>query len=531
MSQYDAVIIGGGHNGLVTAFYLAKAGFKPLVLERRNRVGGAAATEEIAPGFRAPAFAHAFGPIRPDIARDMRLEAHGLELIAPDPYLAALSPDGRAILFSRDAAQTAASIAPFSARDATRYPEFQTTLARMADVLSRVQDAAPPDIDRPSAGDLWMALQAGRRFRALGRRDGFRLLRWMPMAAADLVGEWCETDLLRAAIAARGIHGTFFGPWSAGSGAVLLLAAAHDPLPGGGMLTARGGPGALASALASAAQAAGATIRTGADVARIVIKQERATAVALATGEEIPARAIVSNADPRRTYLTLVDPIDLEPGFAARARNYRARGTTAKVNLALDGLPAFGARGAGLLDPRSLSGRIHIGPGIDDLERAFDAAKYGSFSEQLYLDVTIPTVLDPALAPAGKHVMSVVAHFAPFTLRGADWRTKRDALGDTVLRTLAAYAPNIERHVLDRQVLTPLDLEEQLGLTGGHIMHGEPSLDQLFTMRPILGYARYRAPIRGLYLCGAGTHPGGGITGAAGRNAAREVVKDLRRDR
>ncbi len=522
---HDVVIVGGGHNGLVAAFYLARAGRKPLVLEKRERVGGGAATEEIAPGFRAPILAHSIGPIRPDVARDMRLESHGLSLITPDPYLVALSPDGRAIAFARDPAHTATSIAAFSQRDAQRYPEFQASLTRIAQLLERLLDAPPPDIDRPSPSDLWSLAQSGRRFRALGRRDGFRLLRWMPMAAADFVSEWFETDLLQAAIAARGIHGANLGPWSAGSAAVLLLAAALDPLPGGGAITARGGPGALAAALAKAAESAGARIRTGAGVTRIVVKNGAATGVVLENGEEIPAAAVVSNADPRRTFLDLLDPLDLEPGFAARARNYRTPGTVAKIHLALDGLPSFPALGG---DAARLAGRVHVGPGIDYLERAFDASKYGAFAEEPYLDVTIPSVADPSLAPAGKHVMSIHAQFAPYTLRGTSWDERRQALADVVLKTLTAYSPDLERHVLHRHVLTPVDLEREFGLTGGHIHHGELSLDQLYTMRPILGWARYRTPIAGLFLCGAGTHPGGGITGASGRNAAREILKHAR---
>jgi phytoene dehydrogenase-like protein len=347
----------------------------------------------------------------------------------------------------------------------------------------------------------------------------------MPMAAADFVAEWFETDLLQAAIAARGIHGANLGPWSAGSAAVLLLAAALDPLPGGGAITARGGPGALAAALAKAAESAGARIRTGAAVARIVVRNGAAAGVVLDNGDEIPAAAVVSNADPRRTFLGLLDPLDLEPGFAARARNYRAPGTVAKIHLALDSLPSFPALGG---DAARLAGRVHIGPGIDYLERAFDASKYGTFAEEPYLDVTLPSVSDPSLAPAGKHVMSIHAQFAPYTLRGPGWNERRQALADVVLKTLTAYSPDLERHVLHRHVLTPIDLEREFGLTGGHIHHGELSLDQLYTMRPILGWARYRTPIAGLFLCGAGTHPGGGITGASGRNAATEILKELR---
>jgi phytoene dehydrogenase-like protein len=304
-----------------------------------------------------------------------------------------------------------------------------------------------------------------------------------------------------------------------------LIAAALDPLPGGDSLTARGGPGALASALARAAEAAGAKIRTGARVSRVIVRDGAATGVVLEGGEEISAAAVVSNADPRTTFLSLVDPLDLEPGFAARVRNFRAVGTVAKVNLALEGLPSFSfVNGAGG-GQNGFAGRIHIGPGIDYLERAFDAAKYGTFADDLYLDVTIPSAADPTLAPPGHHVMSVHVQFAPYTLRGADWDSRRDALGDAVLKTLAHYAPDIERRAVHRQVLTPLDLERDLGLSGGHIHHGELALDQLFTMRPMLGWARYTTPIRHLYLCGAGTHPGGGIHGGCGRNAALEILK------
>jgi phytoene dehydrogenase-like protein len=362
---HDVVIVGGGHNGLVTAFYLAKRGMRPLVLERRDRVGGAAATGEIAPGYKAPLFSHTLNPLRPDVARDMELERHGLTLIANNPYLAAPAQDGRAIVFSRDPARTAASISAFSTRDAAKYQEFHEAFGKVTRLLRRLMDRPPPDIDRPSATDLWSLLQTGREFRGLGRRDGFRLLRWMPMAAADFVAEWFETDLLQAAIASRGIHGAFLGPWSAGTAAILLIAAALDPLPGGDSLTARGGPGALASALARAAEAAGAKIRTGARVSRVIVRDGAATGVVLEGGEEISAAAVVSNADPRTTFLSLVDPLDLEPGFAARVRNFRAVGTVAKVNLALEGLPSFSfVNGAGG-GQNGFAGRIHIGPGID----------------------------------------------------------------------------------------------------------------------------------------------------------------------
>ena len=522
----SVIIIGAGTNGLTTAFYLAKAGLKPLVLEQRPVVGGGAITEEIAPGFRCPTLAHAIGPLRPSVVRDMRLESRGVEFIAPDPRLVSLSLDGPALAFSTDVARTAGAIQAFSDVDAGKYPEFCRVLERLGAFLGELLETTPPSLDGPAAGELWELLKTGRRFRALGRTDSFRLLRWMPMAAADLVAEWFSNDLLQAAIAARGIFGVAQGPWSAGTGATLLLNAAVDPAPGGSSVTVKGGPGALTRAMAEAATQAGAEIRTGASVARVIVRDGRATGVVLDDGREISARAVISNADPKRTLLGMVDPIELDPSFLVRIRNYRCPGTSAKVNLALSSLPAF----AGARNPSDLQGRVQIAPGIDYLERAFDASKYGEISSDPYLDVTIPTLHAPSLAPAGAHVMSVYVQFAPYTLAGGrPWSDAAADLGRSVIGTLAQYAPGLEQLVVHQQVITPHDLESTYGLTGGHILHGEPSLDQLFTMRPVLGCARYRTPIAGLYLCGAGTHPGGGITAGSGQNASREILKDLRK--
>jgi phytoene dehydrogenase-like protein len=523
VSAFDVIVIGAGHNALTAAFYLAKAGRKPLVLERRPIVGGCATTEGFAPGFRAPALAHTLGPLRPSIVRDMQLERRGVAFVNPDPRLVAPGTDGRALVFSTDPAQTADAIRPFSAKDAARYVDFCATLRRVASVLADVLEITPPSIDAPSGRDMWELLKAGRRFRALGKREAFALLRWGPMAVADLVGEWFETDLLQAAIAARAIHGAAMGPWSAGTGALLLLGAAIDPQPGGSSVSAVGGPGAVTRAMADAAREAGAEIRTGAEVTRILISDGAVSGVALADGVEIAARAVVSGADPKRTLLGLIDPVELEPGFTTRIRNYRCPGIVAKINVALRALPAFrGVTGDGAA---ALRGRVHIGPGIDYLERAFDASKYGEMSPAPYLDVTFPSVVDPALAPAGRHVMSVQMQYAPFALRASGWHEHRDALADVALRTLEQFAPGIADLVEHRQVLTPLDLEDVFGLTGGHIHHGELALDQLFTMRPTLGWANYETPIRGLFLCGAGTHPGPGITGGSGQNAARHILK------
>ena len=524
--QRDVVIIGGGHNGLVTAFYLAKAGYKPLTLERGAQVGGAAVTDEFHPGFRCSTLAHTAGPIRPDIVRDMQLEKHGLNWITPELSVTALSPDGRALSLYQDAKKSAQEITAFSRKDAAKYPEFRQSLEKIARVIGEALRTTPPDIDHPSRGDLWSMLQTGRAIRKLGKKDMFRLLRWGPMAVADLASEYFETELLRAVIAARGVFGTPLGPWSAGSALVLLIRAAGDAHPAGSASFAAGGMGAVTQAMASAAKAAGAEIRTGAEVVEIRVQDGIATGVFLSTGEEIHARAVISNADPKRTLLKLTDPTYLSPDFVQKLQHYRGNGTVAKVNLALSGLPKFTALNNA--DASALMGRIHIGHEIDYLERAFDESKYGNFSRQPYLEATIPSLTDPTLAPEGKHVMSIYMQYAPYKLKG-DWDQQRNALGQTVVQTLAQYAPNLPELILTHKIITPRDLEDKYGLTGGQIFHGDLALDQFFTMRPLLDWARYRTPIQKLYLCGSGTHPGAGLTGGSGANAAREILKDLKR--
>lgn len=520
MAQF--VIIGAGHNGLTTAFYLAKAGHAVTVLERRATVGGCAATEEFTPGFRVP-LANALGPVRSSVARDMGL-ASRVPFVRPDPRLIALAPSGQALAFSSDVGRTAEAIRGLSAKDAERYPEFCETLQRFSAFLAGLLEMTPPSIDEPSTSEMWELLKVGKRFRSLGRKDSFRLLRWGPMAAADLVGEWFENDLLQAAVAARGVFGTAQGPWAAGTGAVLLLNAAFDPVPGGSSTTVKGGAGALSSAIAEAARAAGAQIRLNAPVSRVLVRDGKAHGVHIEDGGEIPATAVISNADPRRTFLGLIDPVDLDPGFLTKVRNYRSRGTVAKVHLALSGVPVF--RGAS--NPADLQGRIVIAPTVDYLERAFDASKYGELPQEPYLDISIPSLIDPALAPAGKHVMSVHVQFVPYRLSGdTTLHDVRDKLAAIVMATLEKYAPGITALVEATQVLMPVDLEDIYGISGGQIYHGEPSLDQLFTMRPILGWAQYTTPIEGLFLCGSGTHPGGGITAASGQNAARAILKHV----
>ncbi len=524
------VIIGGGHNGLVAACYLAKAGLKPLVIERREVVGGACVTEEFHPGFRCSTVAHTAGPLLPRVARELSLARYGLTFIEPEVRVFAPDPAGRAVRIYEDPVRTARELESLSKHDAASYPEFHKSFARIGRVLAPLLMLTPPSIDKPTAGDVWHFGKLGKDFRRLGKKDAYRLLRWGPMAVADLAGEWFETELLRAVIAARGITGAFAGPWSAGTSVPLLLQAAADGSAIAPASSAKGGMGALTEALSEAAQAAGASVRTGAGVARVMIQDGKAVGVVLDTGEEIAARAVVSNVDPQTTFLRLVDPTELDPDFLAKVRGYRAHGTAAKLNLALAALPTFKALPDAVAnDHADLRGRIHIGPDVDYLERAFDAAKYGDYSPAPYMDITIPTLADPTLAPEGRHVMSIYVQFAPYRLKEGEWTTRREEFADAVVKTLTTYAPDLNALIVGRQTITPLDLERTYGLAGGHPLHGEMSLDQFFTFRPIIGWAQYRTPISGLYLCGAGTHPGGGVTGASGANASREILKDLKK--
>jgi phytoene dehydrogenase-like protein len=525
------VLIGGGHNALITAFYLAKGGFKPVVLERQDVVGGGAVTEEFHPGFRASTLAHTLGPLRADIARDMQLERAKLEIFRPDPRVFAPAPDGRALVFYDDAAKTAGGISHLSAKDGSRYTEFAEALEEMSGVFNQLASITPPAIDKPSPEDFWNLLKVGRGVRGLGKTGIFDLLRWGPMAAADFVGEFFETELLRATIAARGIFGANLGPWSAGSTAVLLLRAAADAHPVGSAAFPRGGLGEFARALAESAQKAGAEIRTNSEVQHIRTKDGAVAGVVLTNGEEIACEAVVSGVNPKRTFFELLDPANLDPIFAMRMKNFRTTGSVAKVHLALGGLPEFPAL-SNAVGPdgfrQALAGRIHIGPEIDYLEKAFDHSKYGEISTAPYLDVTIPTILDPSLAPEGKHVLSAYFQFAPYKLREGSWDTRRGELANIAIKTLSTYSPTLVHLVEGTHVVTPKDLEATYGFTGGHIYHGELALDQIFTMRPVLDWARYQTPVRGLFLCGSGTHPGNGLTGASGANAAKEIIHELR---
>jgi phytoene dehydrogenase-like protein len=528
LKRYDAIVVGAGHNGLVTAGYLAKAGLRTLVLERRSRPGGLLATEEIAPGVRAPVGADGVGGLRATVVRDLGLAAHGLRTIEPDVAVFAPSADGPGLTLWRDPARTAGELRTLLPNDAAAFAGFDRKVRSLARFLARLQETEPPDLASPSPGDAVKGLTLLNALRHLGRQQIRETTRVLPMSVADLVSEAVADDRLRAVLGARGVRYAAMGPRSAGTVLNFLWDSASGGGAAGRTVFARGGPDALVEALVSAARSHGATLRCDADVTAIRTAHGAVQGVALAGGEELDARIVASSADPKQTLLRLLDPAEIGPTLSWRADNIRVPGVVAKVTLVLHALPAFG----GAEDER-LRGRIVIAPTLDDLERAFDDSKYGRISEHPYLEVTIPTLSRSALAREGTHVVTALFQYAPRHLREADWdEAARDRVADATVRMLDGYAPGLAESIAARHVVTPADLEREYGLSGGHPMHGEHALDQVFAWRPLLGHARYRlAGIRGLYLCGAGAHPGGGITGGPGRNAARAILADARRAR
>ena len=525
--RYDAVVVGGGHNGLVTAAYLAKAGLQTLVLERRARAGGLLAAEEIVPGVRAPVAADGVGGLRDDVTRDLVLSAHGFRAIEPEVVAFAPSTNGRGVTLWRDPVRTATELrAGTQPSDAEAFVAFDRRIRSLGEFLARVHTTEPPDLASPSLADATGGLTLLNGLRHLGRQQVREVLRLLPMSVADLVGEAVEGEALRGVLGARGVRYAAMGPRSAGTALNLLWDSASGGGAAGRTVFVHGGPGALAEALVAAARAYGATVRCDADVAAIRTGRGAVEGVALAGGEEIDAQIVASSADPKQTLLRLVDPAVVGPTLGWRAEHIRTPGVVAKVTLVLESLPAIG----GAADER-LRGRIVLAPTLDSLERAFDDSKYGRISEHPYLEATIPTLWDPSLAADGTHVLTALFQYAPRRLRDAEWdEAVRDEVGDAAVQTLEAYAPGLVQRIIARHVVTPADLEREYGLSGGHPMHGEHALDQVFAWRPLLGHARYRlAGIRGLYLCGAGAHPGGGVTGGPGRNAARAILADARR--
>lgn len=521
----DVVVVGAGHNGLVAAAYLAQAGKRVLVLERSATTGGILRGREVAPGFLAPGIAHTVGRLRRSVIGDLKLRRHGFDPIESAVRVHAPQPDGSAVTFWADPARTADELKARSPKDAEAFPPFDRKVRAIASFLAHVNVAAPPDAKALTIGDAIAALKLGKAFRGLGARTAREAIRSLPMAVADLVQETFEEEAVRGPLALRGVLFTSMGAWATGTASVFLNdSAGNDGGAAGQAVFAKGGTSALADALTNAARAFGAEIRTDARVDAIRTTGRRVAGVTLADGTEIDAGLVVSAADPVTT-LRLIDPEVLGPELVWRAGNIRQPGATAKVDLALGGVPAFhGADGV-----ERLGGRIVIGPSIDDVERAMDAAKYGRVSDEPVLEVTIPSLLDPSLAPEGKHVASVLVQAAPRHLRSGDWTAERDRLGDLVVKTLERYAPGFGELVEARRVITPEDLETDYGLSGGHVYHAEPGLDQWFAWRPLNGHARYRFVLGGLYLAGSGAHPGGGITGGPGANAARQLLKDLKR--
>ena len=519
--RYDAIVIGGGHNGLVCAAYLARAGRKTLVLERRPLVGGAAVTEEVFPGFKFSVFSYVVSLLRPEIIRDLDLPSHGLQILPLESTVTPLD-NGDYLAGWADPDETRRELMRHSPRDAEAAIEFGRLMHHMAMAVKPILGMVPPDPSSLAPSDLRGLLKLGGHLRDLGAERFHALYKLMTMSSADYLDEWYEFDPLKATKSASGIIGTFLGPRSPGSAYVLLH---HYMGEIDGAFRAwgfqKGGTGAISEAIASAARALGAEIRTNATVERVLVKDGRAQGVVLENGDEIQAPIVVSGLDPRRTFLQLVERKELPDDLAEEVERYKFRGSSGKVNLALSALPEFTCLPG--IGPHH-RGAFSISPSVEYLERAYDDAKYGSFSRNPYMDIVFPSMIDPGMAPPGKHVMSVFVQYAPYNVTGGWDDAKRDAFGDAVIKTVARYAPNIESLILHRQVLTPADIERITGLSEGNIFQGELALHQLFFLRPAAKSAKYRTPIKGYWQCGAGTHPGGGIMGASGRLAAMEII-------
>jgi len=522
---YDLIVIGGGHNGLVAAAYLGRAGKKVLVLERRRVLGGAAVTEEVHPGFKFTELSYVCSLMRPEIIRELDLPSHGFQVIPQDASFTPL-PDGEYLYYRGDHQEAVQAVSKFSKTDAENLSSFSRVMTRMAKFVAPMLMMTPPDLHSLALTNLLRLRELANHFLSLDEEEIYTFFRLMTMSSADYLDAWFESEPLKAGMSSSGIIGTLLGPRSPGTAYVLIhhyMGEIDGSYRSWGFV--RGGTGGLSYSIARAAQAAGVEIRTAAEVRRILVRDGRAVGVELANGEKIYAKGIVSNADPKRTFLKLLEPSDLPADFVQGIRNYNIIGSSGKVNLALKELPKFKAL------PQAgphLTGVITIGPDTDYIERAYDDAKYGDFSRRPYIDMCIPSTLDPTMAPAGKHVMSMFVQYAPYNLRKGTWPDRREEFGETVIDTIEEYIPDIRKIILYRQVITPWDIENEFGLTGGNIFHGELTPDQLFFLRPTPGWAQYRTPIKGLYGCGSGTHPGGGIMGAPGANAAREILKDAR---
>ena len=523
---YDAIIIGGGHNGLVNGAYLAKSGLRTLILERRDVVGGAAITEELRPGFWFTTFSYALSLLRPDIIHDLELTKHGfMPLLMPSTF--APMENGDYLLLGQDRGENVREIARHSKHDADAYDAYEHDILKVLQILKPLMDQVPPDIFSNDPEELIALAKLGRRFRDLEPKVLHDAIRLLTGSAADFLDDYFESDILKGFLASSSVIGTKVGPYSQGSGLVLLyhLLGEHDGVMGTWSFHKRGN-GGFTQVLARAAQAFGAEIALESPVANVITKNGRATGVALQDGSEYKANIVVSAIDPRRTFLELVDPLELPTDLVENIRRFRFQGTSSKVNFALDGLPkypALGDRGD------QYRGFTNIGPSMEYIERAFDDAKYGWYSHRPYLDCAIQSTIDPDMAPPGKHVMSCFVQYTPYKLRESDWDTERENMADNVQATLESFFPGFGDLVLQREIRTPLDIERTVGLSEGNIFAGEFLAPQMFFFRPAPGWSQYRTPIDGYYQCGSGTHPGGCVMGAPGKLAAGQILKDRAR--
>jgi phytoene dehydrogenase-like protein len=527
MSQsYDVVVIGGGHNGLVNAAYLAKAGKKVVVLERRGVLGGAAVTEEIVPGFLFSECSYVVSLLRPEIIRELDLPRHGLEILPLDGTFSPML-NGDYLWRVNDHAKTQREIRRHSRLDAEAYDEFSKMMTPMCRFVKPLLSMIPPDPTTLNPKDLKQLNFLLQRFRELSSEERYTLVQLMTMSAADFLDQWFETDVLKSTMSASGIIGTFLGIRSPGTAYVLLhhyMGEIDGAFRSWGF--SRGGTGAISNAIGAAARELGVEIRTKAPVDKIIIKNGRVAGVALQSGEELLANVVSSSVDPHLTFEKFIDAKELPSDFLESVRRYKFRGSSGKVNIALSGLPNFKALPG---DGAHLRGAMSISPGMEYMERAYDDAKYGHYSKRPYIDMVIPSLTDPSVAPPGKHVLSCFVQYAPYKLAEGTWDDHREAFGNNVIDTIAQHAPNIKDIIIEKQVLTPLDLEREFGLTQGNIFQGELSLEQLFFLRPVPGWAYYKTPVENLFMCGSATHPGGGIMGANGRIASQVILKDWKK--
>jgi phytoene dehydrogenase-like protein len=525
--RYDAVIVGGGHNGLVTAAYLARAGRKVLVVEKREMVGGCSVTEEVWPGFKVSTAAYLTSLLQERIIRELELERFGYKVYPKDPSFFSPFPDGRYLFFWQDEQKTLTEIAKFSPRDAGRFPKYEAHLERLAHVVESLLLITPPEFPPHRMGDYVDWLKIMGRLRGLSRDEIVGLVKIFTQSAADFLDDWFESEQLKVTLATDGVIGANGGPRSAGTAYILL----HHCMGGvngkrGLWGFVRGGMGAVSEAIAASARSSGAEIRTSVAVDRVLVRDRAARGVVLMGGEEIEADVVASNLDPKQTFLRLLSANDTEDEFRKAIGRFRCEGTSLKINFALSGLPEFRAY-PGAPGPHH-GATMHICPSVEYIERAWDDAKYGKPSERPLIELTIPTTYDDSIAPPGRHIMGAFLQYAPYRLAEGSWDESREKYADHVLDLIEEYVPNIRSIIVERQVLTPLDLERRFGITGGNIFHGEMSLDQMFVMRPVAGWAKYKTPVRNLYLCGSGAHPGGGVMGAPGYNAAMRILQEVR---